>query len=238
MRSIILATALVLAMPVTAGSREDDAIRLNVEGNLRQVQALAGERLYVEVSEGTVRLSGSVSTLYRKWQALDQTSRVRGVLSIQDAIELEGGSRSNSGLLDTVERRLEDIPRVANQKLEISVSDGTVTLKGKVNDARLRFAARDAVADLVGVTAVVDAITSGEQDDETLKKQLTQVLGRSSLDHVPGNIEIAVENGVVTLTGDVPRLWERIDAERTVLGVNGVSGVVNLLELKPKPRPE
>ena len=238
MRPIILAAAVVLAMPVVAGSREDDAIRLNVETNLRQVQVLAGERLYVEVTDGVVRLSGTVSTLYRKWQALDQTSRVRGVLSIQDAIDLDGGSRSNSGLLDTVERRLEDIPRVANQKLEISVSDGTVTLKGEVKDARIRFAARDAVADVLGVTAVVDAITSGEQDDETLKKQLTQVLGRSSLEHVPGKIEIEVVNGVVTLAGEVPRLWERIDAERTVLGVNGVKGVVNQLEVKPKPRPE
>lgn len=238
MRPMILAAAVVVAMPVLAGSREDDTIRVNVEANLRTVQVLAGERLYVEVSEGVVQLSGTVTTLYRKWQALDQTSRVRGVLAIRDAMELEGGSRSDSGLLDTVERRLEDIPRVANQKLEITVSDGTVTLKGEVNDARVRFAARDAVADVLGVTAVVDAITSKEQDDETLQKQLTQVLGRSSLDHVPGKIEIAVVNGVVTLAGEVPRLWERIDAERTVLSVNGVKGVVNQLEVKPKPRAE
>lgn len=238
MRPIILVAAVALAMPVHADSREDDAMRVNVEANLRQVQVLAGERLYVEVSEGVVSLSGSVRTLYQKWQALDQTSRVRGVLGIRDAVELEGGSRSNSGLLDTVERRLEDIPRVANQHLEISVNDGTVTLKGEVNDARIRFAARDAVAGIVGVTAVVDAITSKEMDDATLQKQLTQVLGRSSLDHVPGKIDIAVVNGVVTLAGEVPRLWERIDAERTVLTVNGVKGVVNQLEVKPKPGPE
>lgn len=238
MRPMILVAAVALAMPVHADSREDDAMRVNVEANLRQVQVLAGERLYVEVSEGTVGLSGTVRTLYQKWQALDQTSRVRGVLAIRDAIELEGGSRSNSGLLDTVERRLEDIPRVANQKLEISVNDGTVTLKGEVNDARIRFAARDAVAGIVGVTAVVDAITSKEMDDATLQKQLTQVLGRSSLDHVPGKIDIAVVNGVVTLAGEVPRLWERIDAERTVLTVNGVNGVVNQLEVKPKPGPQ
>ena len=238
MRAMILIAAGVLAMPAGAGSREDDTIRVNVEANLRTVQVLAGERLYVEVSEGVVQLSGTVTTLYRKWQALDQTSRVRGVLAIRDAMELEGGSRSDSGLLDTVERRLEDIPRVANQKLEITVSDGTVTLKGQVNDARVRFAARDAVADVLGVTAVVDAIPSAETDDATLQKQLTQVLGRSSLDHVPGKIEIAVVNGIVTLAGEVPRLWERIDAERTVLSVNGVKGVVNQLEVKPKPRAE
>ena len=235
MRPMILVAAVVLATPVLAGSREDDTTRLNVEANLRQVQVLAGERLYVEVADGVVSLSGTVGTLYRKWQALDQTSRVRGVLAIRDGIELEGGSRSNSGLLDTVERRLEDIPRVANQNLEISANDGTVTLKGQVNDARIRFAARDAVADVVGVTAVVDAITTAETDDATLQKMLVQVLGRSSLDHVPGKIDIAVENGIVTLTGEVPRLWERIDAERTVMSVNGAKGVVNQLEVKPKP---
>ena len=238
MRAMIPVAALLLAIPLQAGTREDDAIRLNVEGNLRMVQVLAGERLDVDVTDGTVQLTGSVETLYRKWQALDQTSRVRGVLAISDAIDLQGGSRSNSAILDTVKRRFEDLPRVANQHLDVSVSDGTVTLKGEVDDARIRFAARDAAADVVGVRAVVDAITSREQDDETLRKQLTQILGRSSLDHVPGNIEIAVEAGVVTLTGDVPRLWERIDAERTVLGVNGVKGVVNQLEVKPKPRLE
>lgn len=238
MRAILLAVALPLAFPALAGSREDDAIRLNVEANLRMVHVLAGERLEVEVTDGMVRLTGGVETLYRKWQALDQTSRVRGVLAIDDAIDVQGGSRSDSAILDTVKRRFEDLPRVANRNLDVSASDGTVTLKGEVDDARIRFSARDAAADVVGVRAVVDAITSREQDDETLLKQLTQILGRSSLDHVPGKIEIAVENGLVTLTGDVPRLWERIDAERTVLGVNGVKGVVNQLEVKPKPGPE
>ena len=52
------------------------------------------------------------------------------------------------------------------------------------------------------------------------------------------HIRPTCHDGIVTLAGEVPRLWERIDAERTVLGVNGVSGVVNQLEVKPKPRPE
>lgn len=234
----ILGCAFLLASVARADPREDYAIRLNAEASLRYSQALAGRHLDVEVRDGTAILEGDVRTLYQKWEALEQVARVRGVVAIQDRIEVFTDVRRDSALVDDVRRRIEDLPKVANQHLEITATAGAVKLSGKVDDARVRFAARDAAAQIRGVKAVIDAITTDPVDDEKLKGMVEGLIGPRSLQAVPGKVEVEVEEGKVTLTGTVPRLWDRIDAEKTVLGVNGVKEVVNRLEVTPRPRPD
>lgn len=234
----ILGGALLLASVVHADPREDDAIRLNAEASLRYSQALAGRHLDVEVHDGTAIVEGDVRTLFQKWEALEQVARVRGVVAIEDRLEVFTDSRRDSALVDDVRRRIEDLPKVANQHLTITASAGAVKLAGKVDDGRVRFAARDAAAQIRGVKAVIDAITTDPVEDEKLKGMIEGLIGPRSLQAVPGKIEVEVEEGRVTLTGKVPRLWDRIDAEKTVLGVNGVREVVNRLEVEPRPRPD
>lgn len=234
----VLASAAVLAPAVLADASDDDAIRLNVEASLAYQQALAGERLTVAVADGRTSISGTVRTLYQKWQALDAAARVRGVVVVDDRIELFGQPQRDAALAEEVLRRFEDVPKVASAKLRVTARDGTVTLEGVVVDARTRFDARDTTAKIAGVVGVVDRISSPERPDERVQKDIEALIGPSSLQHVPGEIEVTVEGGVARLEGWVPRLWDRIDAERTALGVNGVKGVSNQLEVRPRPRPD
>ena len=128
------------------------------------------------------------------------------------------------------------MPRLSRGSLSVDVSSGTVRISGRLDDARLRFDAADAAAKIPGVVAVVDTISSGDTSDAELGVQVPSVLGRRSVTFVAGDFDIHVEGGIVKLEGTVPRLWERILAERATLGVNGVKGVVNLLEVVPSPR--
>jgi osmotically-inducible protein OsmY len=237
---VVLAAVLVLASRAAAfaGERDDEAIRLNIESSLLYQRALAGERLVVTFAQGRASLSGTVRTLYQKWQALEGTARVRGVVSIDDRIALFGQPPRDATLAGDVRRRFEDLPKVASAGLRVTAHDGIVTLKGTVRDARTRFEARDAVAQLPGVVGVVDRIESPERPDERLQKDIQNLIGPRSLRRVPGEITVTVEGGIARFEGWVPRLWDRIEAERTALGINGVKGVSNQLEVRPRPRPD
>jgi len=235
----LVAAAVLVVLPGTsAAQREDDAIRLNIETSLASQQALAGERLSVAFADGRATLSGTVRTLFQKWRAIDAAARVRGVVNVDDRTEIFGQAQRDESLAEAVGRRFEDLPKIASAKLHVEARDGTVTLEGTVGDARTRFDARDAAAQIPGVRDVVDRIASPERPDDRLKKDIESLLGRSSLQHVPGEIKVTVEGGIARLEGWVPRLWDRIAAERTALGINGVKGVSNDLEIRPRPRPD
>lgn len=54
----------------------------------------------------------------------------------------------------------------------------------------------------------------------------------------PSNIEISVENGVVTLTGHVEYYAEKVVAKSAVQHLRGVRGVVDCLEVRPSTEAE
>jgi osmotically-inducible protein OsmY len=233
----IVTTVVTLAWgTVSADPREDSTIRLEARSQLTLQPAVAQEHLDVSVQDGTVHLSGSVGTLFQKWRASDAVAHVKGVTRVVDELELRSGPGSDSALADDVRRRFRDMPSLSRGSLSVEVSSGTVRISGRLDDARKRFDARDAAAKIPGVVAVVDAISSGDTSDGELAVQVPAVLSRRSVTFVAGDFDIHVEGGVVKLEGTVPRLWERILAERAALGVNGVKGVVNLLEVVPTPR--
>ena len=47
------------------------------------------------------------------------------------------------------------------------------------------------------------------------------------------DIGVAVENGVVTLTGHVPTFADKMSAERIVSRIKGVKGVAEEIEVRP-----
>lgn len=217
---------------------DSEAIRVNIESSLASTHVLADDRVSVGYEKGHATLSGTVHTLYQKWKAGEVTSRVRDVVTLDDNIAVARGTESDSVVAAKIRRRFEDIPKVAAAKLEVRVLDGTVILKGAISDARVRFDARDAAAQIPGVTEVFDRISSPAAPDHRLKKGAETLIGPGSLDRVPGDITVDVLGGVVHLEGWVPRLWDRVDAERRILGMNGVREVINDLEVKPRKRPD
>ena len=162
----IVAVVFALACDtVSADSREDSAIRLEALSQLGLQPTVARERLDVTVQDGTVHLLGSVGTLFQKWRATDAVAHVKGVTRIVDELELRSGGGSDSALADDVRRRFDDMPALSRGSLTVDVSSGTVRIGGKLDDARMRFDARDAAAKVTGVVAVVDAISSGDKSD-------------------------------------------------------------------------
>jgi osmotically-inducible protein OsmY len=234
--AVIVALALALAPHVLGGPSEDSEIARKVSDQLRRSATIGHLGIGARVRDGRAVLEGHVRTLSQVWEATELAGKVRGVLDVESRIDIDSRGAGDPGIESAVKRGFEDHPEIAAAALGVTVEAGTVILSGKVADARIRFAAADVAAKTDGVVAVTDRIETPAKDDELIRTSVASILGPRSLVRVPGKIEIKVKDGVVTLEGTVDRLYDRKRAERLVLGINGVRGIGNRLEVKPTRR--
>jgi osmotically-inducible protein OsmY len=128
--------------------------------------------------------------------------------------------------------------RVDETGIGVEVDNGVVTLTGYVDSHAKRAAAAEAAHRVVGVLDVANDITV--QAADALGRTDTQIAqsARDALDADPlirgERIETTVSDGWVTLRGRVDCWRQSEDAERTVLRVPGVRGVVNELTIRPQ----
>lgn len=132
-------------------------------------------------------------------------------------------------------------PRLKEDEIGVSVKDGVVTLTGFVPDyAQRRIAAR-AAERVAGVRAVAQEMQVKVPD--VLKRSDTelahQVVNALAWDvEVPAQrIKAKVEEGWVTLEGEVEWQFQRNAAERAVRYLTGIKGVSNLVTIKAHASP-
>jgi osmotically-inducible protein OsmY len=94
---------------------------------------------------------------------------------------------------------------------------------------------------VTGVKAVVNKLevvlpSSAVRSDERIARAAKEALDSSW--QVPDTVKIVVEDGWLTLHGEVEWHHQKEAAERLVRDITGVKGVINQLEIKPKVKPE
>lgn len=72
------------------------------------------------------------------------------------------------------------------------------------------------------------ATAPGETDDLTIANSVRNILSRDTA-HVYGNVDIAVNSGLVTLRGSVPTEHDRLQLHSEIAGLPGVGSVDNQL---------
>ncbi|MEZ6186771.1 MAG: BON domain-containing protein [Planctomycetota bacterium] len=124
-------------------------------------------------------------------------------------------------------------PSVAVATLEASAEDGVVTLSGEAPHLLARDRAIEVASSLRGVRAVIDRveIRPVEVDDDELLHGVEAALALDPTTEAY-EVQIAVQDGEVTLAGEVDSWQERALAERLAKGVAGVRGVENALTLR------
>jgi hyperosmotically inducible protein len=85
----------------------------------------------------------------------------------------------------------------------------------------------------VALTTASVHTDSGDRNNQQLFNDVAAVINRYSQFTIFDNVEVNVENGTVTLTGKVTMPYKRDDIEARVAGVDGVSAVVNRIEVLP-----
>lgn len=138
---------------------------------------------------------------------------------------------------EDVEAELEFEPLVDAAGIGVAVVDGVVTLSGHVSSYAQKIAAEVAAKRVKGVRALAQELEvrlpfASQHDDEEIARRAANVLEWTITAPREG-VKLKVENGWVTLSGEVVQAFERTEAERALRRLEGVRGVSNLIKLKP-----
>jgi osmotically-inducible protein OsmY len=139
---------------------------------------------------------------------------------------------TDTPMTDAVLARLDLDPRIPDS-LEIAVEagEGAVTLRGTVESFRQRRAAGEDALDVEGVYDVenelkVSLTGSDRREDDEIRGIALQSLIWDV--EVPADaVNVKVDDGWVTLTGDVSYQFESNAAYEDVAGLFGIYGVTN-----------
>ena len=128
-----------------------------------------------------------------------------------------------------IQSELRSDPDLKDNHIDVTVQDGVVILKGKVDTAAERTKA-ERLARVNGVVAVDNQIEVGSQgvkealsDSAITTKLKAQFLEDDVLRHA--DISVSTNNGIVTLTGTVPSLVAHARAVATARKSSGVRRV-------------
>ena len=149
--------------------------------------------------------------------------------------------KTDHEILRDIQDELKWDPYLSSSEIGISVKDGIVTLTGVVDAYWKKVAAENAVKRVSGVTAVVQKIEvrlseSGKRKDTDIAEAIQSAFKWSVL--IPKDkIKIKVENGWVTLEGDVEWEYQKNAARKAVEKLAGVAGVTNNIRVTPKAAP-
>ena len=133
-------------------------------------------------------------------------------------------------------------PRVNANAIGVAVKDGVVTLSGYVDSYLGKLNAEYAAQRVSEVRGVVQKIEvklpgSSERTDEDIARAAADALEQDI--SVPEKlIKVEVENGWVTLTGEVNWKFQKDAAHDAVCCLMGVRGVLNLITVKPSVEPK
>ncbi len=133
---------------------------------------------------------------------------------------------------------LEWDPEVEASKVGVEVTDGAVSLVGAVETYRQKQAAREAAKRVAGVRSLVDRLEielpiQHRLSDEGLAERIAHVLNWNvSAD--ASHIQAEVQNGVVTLTGELDYNFQRQNILKNIEHVTGVVNVIDQMTVKPK----
>ena len=141
-------------------------------------------------------------------------------------------------LLENVEEELKWDPEVTADHIAINVNQGAVTLTGCVTNYPEKLAAVRAAERVYGVQAVADEIQvrpiePATPDDSQISEAIMNSFRWRT--NIPESVKAEVEDGWVTLRGEVEWDYQRREAAQ-VAGLNGVTGLTNLITLKPRSK--
>jgi len=132
-------------------------------------------------------------------------------------------------------------PFLNSSEIGVAVKNGIVTLSGIVDSYSKKLNAEKAAKKVAGVKAIAEDIQIGvspayRKTDAEIAEAVYNALKWHSA--VPEEkVRIKVEDGVVTLEGELEWEYQRVNARTAIQNLAGVRSVTNLITIKPKLNP-
>ncbi|MEU1684212.1 BON domain-containing protein [Micromonospora sp. NPDC005707] len=215
-------------MTTTSAVRTDQDIQRDVLAELDWDAQTRPTEIGVTVADGVVTLTGQVDSYARRWAAERCAHRVRGVRAVAGDLEVRlsvADERTDADIAIAASRALEWDSFVPAERLDLTVADGWVMLRGQVEYGFQRRTAERELRRLRGVrgvTNLVEVRPPTPPSDEQNRRDLQRVLFRRTGTE---RIDVQVSGDTVVLDGVVRSWWQREEAERAAWATPGVREV-------------
>ncbi|MBD3320430.1 MAG: BON domain-containing protein [Chitinivibrionales bacterium] len=224
--------------------RSDILIRNSLTNAIAFDPALEKSDISLEVTAGRVTLQGTVDSYTERALAYQVAKGVAGITEINNTIRVvPPEDRSDNEIKADIIRRFEVDPSLHKEHFAIQVTDGIVSLSGTAGS----IPELKAVMEKAKVAGVTNIDTGGLEikdwagdwlrkrkklavSDPQIKDAVFDVL-RHDPRVLPFKIEVDIDNGMVTLEGNVDNLKARNAAEEDVKNVIGVVDVANRIKV-------
>jgi osmotically-inducible protein OsmY len=148
--------------------------------------------------------------------------------------------KTDTQLMSDVQAELDWDPRIDDRGIVVAVKDGVVTLAGYVSSYADKWSAEKAAKGVAGVRAIANDIevklgTASQRPDKDIAEAAANAL-RANVSVPASDIKVIVNDGWITLEGNVTFWYQKSTAENAVRSLWGVKGISNNLELKPQVR--
>jgi osmotically-inducible protein OsmY len=156
----------------------------------------------------------------------------------RERIPTKGSPQSDNALFVEIEDTLKRDPRIVSKSTTANVHDGRVTLGGTVQSYSEKLAVCEAVRRMPGVASidnclVVELPFATRSTDAKVAADARAALKWEAC--LPDDaIQVLVEHGCVTLSGEVPWSFQRRLAERAIVPLMGITGIVNALRVSDR----
>lgn len=190
----------------------------------------------VTVHEGIVTLTGHVPVYSQKHFAEQFVKRVHGVRAVANEIEVRPTGvhvRDDEDLAAAAVHALRWDVHVPEARVQVTVTDGWVTLEGTVEWPYQRTEAERVVRHLAGVRGVTNSVAiSPRETTPAVQNELDAALQRCASLH-QRKLSAVIEGTTVNLCGDVHSYTELEEAMRIAWSTPGVQDVQNCITVTP-----
>eukprot|EP01098_Paradermamoeba_levis_P015926 TRINITY_DN8358_c0_g1_i2.p2 TRINITY_DN8358_c0_g1~~TRINITY_DN8358_c0_g1_i2.p2 ORF type:complete len:224 (-),score=27.56 TRINITY_DN8358_c0_g1_i2:2870-3541(-) len=144
--------------------------------------------------------------------------------------------KNNTELQADVQNAIKWEPLMHAAEIGVTAKDGVVTLTGVVDSYTKKLEAENAAKRVIGVKALVEEIeihfpnSWTKTDAEIASEVLTALQSNGSIPK--DKVTVKVENGWVTLEGELPWNYQKEAAKTAVHYLTGVKGVSNNITIK------
>src|SRR5260221_1528580 len=216
--------------------RADEDIQRDVLDELKWDMRVRPNEVGVAVKDGIVTLTGWVDSYLKKLAAENAAHRVPGVKAVANDIEVRlpgSAERTDADLAKAVLDALRWNAAIPAGKLDVTVSQGWVTLKGDVEYGFEKRDAERAIHHISGIKGVTNLITVRPHPLPTdLKQNIEKALVRNA-ETDAHRITVEVHGSKVILRGTVRSYAEKKAAEETAWSAPGVTDVENRIVISP-----
>ncbi|MEI6475618.1 MAG: BON domain-containing protein [Planctomycetota bacterium] len=217
--------------------KSDARIKADVLSELAWDPRVHDNNVTLAVRSGTVTITGQAASLAAHVAIVDAAHRVQGVLDVVDEMTVAPSAtaiRNDDEIAHAVREALRWDAYLPDDRIQMTVSSGVVTLQGVVNNWSNRSDAEKVVKRIVGVRGIVNRLTVGGTtiDPVAIKLQIERALERRA-EREARRIVVTVRDGAVTLTGPVASWAERQMVERVAGSSPGVRSVTDRMTIEP-----